>query len=84
MNVLPHLPFSFSNSNQNLDTLYIDPSYHPAVSKVDYTGIMGGQDFVHPYITKYDSTLYIEMDEVLAPHYACTFENFNLHFHFQL
>ena len=33
-------------------------------------------------ITKYDSTLYIGMDEVLA-HYACTFENSNLHFHFQ-
>ena len=27
-------------------------------------------------------TLYIGMDEVLA-HYACTFENSNLHFHFQ-
>ena len=33
-------------------------------------------------ITKYDSTLYIGMDEVLA-HYACTFENSDLHFHFQ-
>ena len=33
-------------------------------------------------ITKYSSTLYIGMDEVLA-HYACTFENSNLHFHFQ-
>ena len=33
-------------------------------------------------ITKYGSTLYIEMDEVLA-HYACTFENSDLHFHFQ-
>ena len=33
-------------------------------------------------ITKYGSTLYIGMDEVLA-HYACTFENSNLHFHFQ-
>ena len=34
------------------------------------------------YITKYGSTLYIGMDKVLA-HYACTFENSNLHFHFQ-
>ena len=34
------------------------------------------------YITKYSSTLYIGMDEVLA-HYACTFENSDLHFHFQ-
>ena len=34
------------------------------------------------YITKYGSTLYIGMDEVLA-HYACTFENSDLHFHFQ-
>ena len=34
-------------------------------------------------ITKYHSTLYIGMDEVLA-HYACTFENSDLHFHFQL
>ena len=33
-------------------------------------------------ITKYGSTLYIGMDEVLA-HYACTFKNSNLHFHFQ-
>ena len=33
-------------------------------------------------ITKYGSTLYIRMDEVLA-HYACTFKNSNLHFHFQ-
>ena len=34
-------------------------------------------------ITKYGSTLYnIRMDKVLA-HYACTFENSNLHFHFQ-
>ena len=33
-------------------------------------------------ITKYGSTLYIGMDEVLA-HYACTFEISNLHFHFQ-
>ena len=28
------------------------------------------------------STLYIGMDEVLS-HYACTFENSDLHFHFQ-
>ena len=34
------------------------------------------------HITKYSSTLYIGMDEVLA-HYACTFENSDLHFHFQ-
>ena len=34
------------------------------------------------HITKYGSTLYIGMDEVLA-HYACTFEHSNLHFHFQ-
>ena len=33
-------------------------------------------------ITKYGSTLYIGMDEVLA-HYACTFEYLDLHFHFQ-
>ena len=33
-------------------------------------------------ITKYDSTLYIGMDEVLA-YYACTFEDSDLHFHFQ-
>ena len=33
-------------------------------------------------ITKYGSTLYVGMNEVLA-HYACTFENFDLHFHFQ-
>ena len=32
-------------------------------------------------ITKYGSTLYIGMDEVLA-HYACTLENSNLHFQF--
>ena len=36
--------------------------------------------FLH--ITKYSSTLYIGMDEVLA-HYACTFEISDLHFHFQ-
>ena len=35
------------------------------------------------HITKFGSTLYIGMDEVLA-HYACTFENSKLHFHFQL
>ena len=29
-------------------------------------------------VTKYGSTLFIGMDEVLA-HYACTFENSNLH-----
>ena len=34
------------------------------------------------WITKYGSTLYIGMDEVLA-HYACTFEILDLHFHFQ-
>ena len=34
------------------------------------------------FITKYGSTLYIGMDEVLA-HYACTFEILDLHFHFQ-
>ena len=33
-------------------------------------------------ITKYGSTLYIGMDEVLA-HYACTFEISDLHFYFQ-
>ena len=33
-------------------------------------------------ITKYGNTLYIGMDEVLT-HYACTFENSSLHFHFQ-
>ena len=33
-------------------------------------------------ITKYGSTLYIGMDEVLA-HYTCTFEILDLHFHFQ-
>ena len=33
-------------------------------------------------ITKYGSTLYIGMDEVLA-HHACTFENSELHFHLQ-
>ena len=33
-------------------------------------------------ITKYSSTLYIGMDGVLV-HYACTFENSNLHFYFQ-
>ena len=32
-------------------------------------------------ITKYSSTLYIGMDEVLA-HYVCTFENSDLHFYF--
>ena len=32
------------------------------------------------HITKYGSILYIGMDEVLA-HYACTFENSNLHTH---
>ena len=32
-------------------------------------------------ITKYGSTWYIGMDEVLA-HYACTFENSDLHFNF--
>ena len=37
---------------------------------------------IYIYITIYGSTLYIGMDEVLA-HYACTFENSNLHFHFQ-
>ena len=34
------------------------------------------------HITKYSSTLYIGMDEVLA-HYACTFETSDLHFNFQ-
>ena len=38
---------------------------------------------VSPSITKYGSTLYIEMNEVLA-HYGCTFENSNLQFNFQL
>ena len=33
-------------------------------------------------ITKYGRILYIGMDEVLA-HYASTFENSNLHCHFQ-
>ena len=33
--------------------------------------------------TKYGSTLYIGMEEVLA-HYACTFKNSNLHFHFSV
>ena len=33
------------------------------------------------YITKYGSTLYTGMDEVLA-HYAFTYENSNLHFDF--
>ena len=33
-------------------------------------------------ITKYGSTLYIGMDEVLA-HYACIFEILDLHFYFQ-
>ena len=33
-------------------------------------------------ITEYGSTLYIEMEEVLA-HYTSTFENSDLHFHFQ-
>ena len=37
---------------------------------------------VNMYITKYGRTLYIGMDEVLA-HYASTFENLDLHFHFQ-
>ena len=34
------------------------------------------------HITKYGSTLYIGMGEVLA-NYACTFEISDLHFHFQ-
>ena len=34
-------------------------------------------------VTKYGSTLYIGMDEVLA-HHACTFENSDLQFYFQL
>ena len=38
--------------------------------------------YVCMYITKYSSTLYIGMDKVLA-HYACTFKNSDLHFHFQ-
>ena len=42
-----------------------------------------GDRVIQVNITKYGSTLYIGMDEVLA-HYACTFENSNLHFHFQL
>ena len=33
-------------------------------------------------ITKYGSTLYIGMNEVLG-HCACTFKNSDLHFHFQ-
>ena len=37
---------------------------------------------VSPFITKYGSTLYIGMDEVLA-NYACTFESSDLHFQFQ-
>ena len=32
--------------------------------------------------TKYGSTLFIGMNDVLA-HYACTFKNSNLHFHIQ-
>ena len=40
------------------------------------------QESTYYYITKYSSTLYIGMDEVLA-HYACTFESSDLHFHFQ-
>ena len=34
------------------------------------------------HVTKYGSTLYIGMDEVVA-HYACTFENSHLYFYFQ-
>ena len=45
-------------------------SSHPVITKYGST------------FTKYGSTLYIGMDEVLA-HYACTFENSDLHFHFQ-
>ena len=44
-----------------------------------------GEHHVHTFtlldnngITKYSSTLYIGMDEVFA-HYACTFENSDLH-----
>ena len=33
-------------------------------------------------ITKYDSTLYIRMDEVFQ-HHARTLEKYNLNFHFQ-
>ena len=49
-----------------------------SVVNIVVMGLVLGQSLM---ITKYDSTLYIGMDEVLA-HYACTFENSNLHFHF--
>ena len=45
--------------------------------------VAGSGHLILSAITKYGSNLYIGMDEVLA-HYACTFENSNLHFHFQL
>ena len=38
--------------------------------------------FLHFFITKYSSTLYIRMDEVFQ-HHAHTFEKSNLNFHFQ-
>ena len=53
----------------------------PSLMVISITGILLYAK-VLPYITKYGSTLYIGMNEVLA-HHACTFENSDLHFHFQ-
>ena len=43
---------------------------------------LGVCEVSYNYVTKYGSTLYIGMDEVFAQ-YAYTFENSDLHFHFQ-
>ena len=47
---------------------------------IDYSS--GAQAAVSISQSTVVATLCIGMDEVLA-HYACTFENSNLHFHFQ-
>ena len=42
---------------------------------------ISGTPLLFVIITKYGSTLYKGMDEILA-HYACTFKNSAFHFHF--
>ena len=58
------------------------PVLHKMLDSVDSFHESRDKDGVLMYITKYGSTLYIGMDEVWA-HYACTFENSDLHFHTQ-
>ena len=72
-----------SGSVASTQLLLVD-AHHLALSLlVEATQPDGTEGLIAPdFITKYGSTLYIGMDEVLA-HYACTFEISDLHFYFQ-